>query len=260
MIQIEQIKQFFPPVIRDNRMYYKYMVKEYLQLLILDYLSTSSHIGKLTFIGGTNLRLTKGIDRFSEDLDFDCKDLSKDEFIEFTDDVLVFLRRNGYKVQIRDRKNDKLKAFRRNIYFPEFLFDLGLSGHKEERFLIKLESQDQNISYNRIITNIKGCGFYFPFPVPTDEVLAAMKISAMLSRQKGRDFYDVMFLLSQTTPDFDFLNRKIGISNMVDLKQSVKTILNLVDLNIKTKDFEHLLFNKTKSQQIIHFGKFFEEI
>ena len=87
-----------------------------------------------------------------------------------------------------------------------------------------------------------------------------MKISAMLSRLKGRDFYDVMFLLSQTTPDFDFLNRKIGIGNMVDLKQSVKTILNLVDLNIKTKDFEHLLFNKTKSQQIIHFGKFFEEI
>ncbi|MCK9626641.1 MAG: nucleotidyl transferase AbiEii/AbiGii toxin family protein [Bacteroidales bacterium] len=31
----------------------------------------------MTFIGGTNLRFVKGIDRFSEDLDFDCKDLSK---------------------------------------------------------------------------------------------------------------------------------------------------------------------------------------
>ena len=28
---------------------------------------------KIFFIGGTNLRLVKGIDRFSEDLDFDCK-------------------------------------------------------------------------------------------------------------------------------------------------------------------------------------------
>lgn len=260
MIQIEQIKQFFPPVIRDNRMYYKYMVKEYIQLLILDYLSTNPYIGKLTFIGGTNLRLIKGIDRFSEDLDFDCKDLSKDDFFKLTDDVLVFLRRNGYKVQIRDRENDKLNAFRRNIYFPEFLFDLGLSGHKEERFLIKLESQDQNIFYNRVNINIKGCGFYFPFPVPTDEVLAAMKISAMLSRQKGRDFYDVMFLLSQTLPDFDFLHRKIKIGNMCELKQSVKTMLNSVDLNKKTKDFEHLLFNKSKSKQIIHFGEFFEEL
>ncbi len=27
----------------------------------------------MTFIGGTNLRLAKGIDRFSEDLGFDCK-------------------------------------------------------------------------------------------------------------------------------------------------------------------------------------------
>lgn len=260
MIQIEQIKQFFPPIIQDSPIYYKYMVKEYLQLLILDYLSNSSYIGKLTFIGGTNLRLIKGIDRFSEDLDFDCKDLSKDDFFKLTDDVLVFLKRNGYKAQIRERKNDKLKAFRRNIYFPEFLFDLGLSGHREERFLIKIESQDQNISYKRIITKIKGCGFYFPFPVPTDEVLAAMKILAMLSRQKGRDFYDVIFLLSQTMPDFDFLNSKKSISNMFELKQSVKSMLHSVDLKIKTKDFEHLLFNKTKSKQILHFNEFFEEL
>lgn len=260
MIQIQQIKQFFPSIIKDNPIYHKYMIKEYLQLLILDYLSNSPHIGKLTFIGGTNLRLIKGIDRFSEDLDFDCKDLSKDDFFEITDDVLVFLKRNGYNAQIRDQKNDKLKAFRRSIYFPQFLFDLKLSGHREERFLIKIESQDQQIPYKRIITNIKGCGFYFPFPVPTDEVLLAMKILAMLSRQKGRDFYDVIFLFSQTLPDFDFLNTKKSISNMFQLKLSVRKMLNSVDLKLKTKDFEHLLFNKTKSNQILHFNDFFEEL
>ena len=58
------------------------MLKEYLQLLILDYLTTTPYIKKIALIGGTNLRLTKGIDRFSEDIDFDCKDLSKQEFID----------------------------------------------------------------------------------------------------------------------------------------------------------------------------------
>jgi len=129
MIQIEQIKQFFPAIIKDNPIFHKYMIKEYLQLLILDYLSQSPHIGKLTFIGGTNLRLIKGIDRFSEDLDFDCKDLSKDDFFKITDDVLVFLKRSGYNAQIRDRKNDKLTAFRRSIYFPHFLFRKSKSGN-----------------------------------------------------------------------------------------------------------------------------------
>jgi predicted nucleotidyltransferase component of viral defense system len=260
MIQLEQIKKYFPPQIQEKSVFNKYILKEYLQLLILDYLSTSPYIRKLTFIGGTSLRLVKGIDRFSEDLDFDCKDLSKDEFLEMTEKVLLFLRHNGYHVEAKDRKNDKLMAFRRNIYFPEFLFDLGLTGHREERFLIKIESQDQKISYQRMMTNIKGCGFFFPFPVPPDDVLCAMKISAMLSRRKGRDFYDVMFLLAQSKPDFTFLSVKNNISNLSELKQSVETMLRSVDLKMKAKDFEHLLFNQNNSKHILYFREFFSEL
>ncbi len=260
MIQIEQIKRFFPPFLQDNPVYYKYMLKEYIQLMILEYLSNKSYVEKLSFIGGTNLRLIKGIDRFSEDLDFDCKDLSKEEFYEITNDVVVYLKRNGYRVEIRDKNDNKLKAFRRNIYFPEFLFDLGLSGHREERFLIKIDSQDQQIEYPREIRNIKGCGLFFPFPVPPDEVLTAMKVSAMLSRQKGRDFYDTIFLLSQSVPDFDFLNEKSGIKNMDELKHAVYTMLQIVDLDKKTKDFEHLLFNKKNSKRILYFKEFIESL
>lgn len=260
MIQLEQIKKYFPPQIQEKPVFNKYILKEYLQLLILDYLSTSPYIRKLTFIGGTNLRLVKGIDRFSEDLDFDCKDLSKDEFMEMTEKVLLFLRHNGYRVETKDRKNGKLMAFRRNIYFPEFLFELGLTGHREERFLIKIESQDQKISYQRKMTNIKGCGFFFPFPVPPDDVLCAMKISAMLSRRKGRDFYDVMFLLAQSKPDFTFLSVKNNINNLSELKQSVETMLRSVDLKMKAKDFEHLLFNQNNSKRILYFREFFSEL
>ncbi|MDR2843654.1 MAG: nucleotidyl transferase AbiEii/AbiGii toxin family protein [Candidatus Symbiothrix sp.] len=127
MIQLEQIKPFFPAQITRNSAHQKYIVKEYIQLMILDYLSTTSYLGKITFIGGTNLRLVKGIDRFSEDLDFDCKDLSEQDFLEMTEGVLAFLQRSGLRVETRDKANSKLKAFRRNIYFPELLFDLGLS-------------------------------------------------------------------------------------------------------------------------------------
>lgn len=260
MIQIEFIKKYFPQHVQENFIFNKYILKEYVQLLILNYLSTTSYIRKLTFIGGTNLRLVKGIDRFSEDLDFDCKNLSKEEFIEMTENVLLFLKRNGFSAIAKDRTNDKLHAFSRSIHFPEFLFDLGLSGHREERFMIKIESQDQQVNYQPTVVNIKGCGFFFPFPVPPDSVLCSMKISALLSRQKGRDFYDVIFLLSQSKPDYNFLSQKCGINNLVELKQSIEETLKFVELKKKMKDFEHLLFNKNNSHQILRFEDFIREL
>lgn len=256
MIQIEQIRNYFPTQIREAAIFDKHILKEYLQLMIMDYLSSTVYIQKITFIGGTNLRLVKGIDRFSEDLDFDCKELSKDEFTQMTSGIIQFLERSGLRVESREKDSPKLTAFRCNIHFPELLFELKLSGHKEERFLIKVESQDQEIKYTSTIVDIKGCGYFFPFPVPSDGVLCSMKITAMLARAKGRDFYDLMFLLSQTKPDYDFLSQRCGISNLQEFKEATNKLLVTVDLNKKQKDFEHLLFNKTNSEKILRFGDF----
>ncbi|HEY5510067.1 MAG TPA: nucleotidyl transferase AbiEii/AbiGii toxin family protein [Prolixibacteraceae bacterium] len=260
MIQLELIKNYFPAEFSNNAFFQKHILKEYLQLLILDFLSTTPYIGKIVFIGGTNLRLVKGLDRFSEDLDFDCKELSKQDFLEMTDAVLQFLLRSGLRIEVRDRENERLKAFRRSIHFPELLFDFNLTGHRDERFLIKIEGQDQQISYQKVMVNIKGCGFYFPFPVPSDGVLCSMKLSAMLARQKGRDFYDAMFLLAQTKPDYSFLSKKLGIQNLDELKAATVEMLKTVDLNLKRRDFEHLLFNKKNSERILSVGEFFHEL
>lgn len=259
MIDLNVIKNFFPEQIRNSTFLGKSILKEYIQLLILDYLSTLQYVRKLTFIGGTCLRLVKGIDRFSEDLDFDCKEMNAEEFMQMSDDVMKFLRRNGYKVESKDKDSTKLMAFRKNIYFPEFLFDIELSKHRDERFLIKIEAQDQGVNYARENKNIKGCGFYFPFPVPPDTVLCAMKATALLERGKGRDFYDLMFLLGQTKPDYTFLEKRTGIKNASELKAEVRKRLKMTDLKVKTKDFEHLLFNRENSKLIIRFQEFFEE-
>jgi len=71
MVDLNLIKKYFPEQIRDNTLLGKSMMKEYIQLSILDYLSTTQYIRKLIFIGGTHLRMVMGIDRFAEDLDFD---------------------------------------------------------------------------------------------------------------------------------------------------------------------------------------------
>jgi predicted nucleotidyltransferase component of viral defense system len=140
------------------------------------------------------------------------------------------------------------------------LFELGLSGHKDERFMLKLESQDQGIPYEPTLGFIKGCGLFFSFPVPSDGVLCAMKIAAMLNRGKGRDYYDVMFLLAQTPPDYRFLAARCGIHDLPELKAAVETSLQSVDLSQKRKDFEHLLFHRDNSQRILHFRDFIQSL
>jgi hypothetical protein len=258
MIQLDTIKNFYPPPLRDNALLWKYMLKEYILIMILDYLSGTPYIRKLSFIGGNCIRLTKGIDRFSVDLDFDCKDLSWDEFLDMTDGVIRYLRQNGLNVEARDRDQSRLSAFRRNLVFPGFLHELGLSGHREERFLIKIEGEDQGVAYEPVMTNIKGCGFYFPFPTPPDGVLVAMKLGAMLDRKKGRDFYDVLFLLSQSKPDYGFLQQKSNVGDLESLKTRAAHVLEETDLALKRRDFEHLLFNRENSKRILHMQAFFE--
>jgi len=253
MIDIHYINSFFPSQMTSNAALQKHILKEYIQLMVLDYLSTTPYISKIAFIGGTNLRLIRGIDRFSEDLDFDCKNLTEQEFTDMTDHVVAFLKHSGLNVETRDKVNPRLTAYRRNLYFPSFLFDLGLTGHREERFLLKIEAQDQGTVYPVEMRHVQRCGFFFSFPTPSDAVLLSMKLSALLARAKGRDFYDCMFLMQYTKPSYEFLAGRVGISSPVQLADAIRERMATIDLNVKKRDFEHLLFNTHTADRILHF-------
>jgi len=250
MVDIYQLKNFYPKEISDNPNKVKHILKEYVELISLSFLSNTRQMSKLAFIGGTNLRLLKKIDRFSEDLDFDCKNFSKEEFLEMTDALVSHLRKQGFNVETKDKESEKLVAFRRSIIFPGLLYDLNLTGHKEERFLLKIEAQDQGIDYQKEIKQINLNGFNINVPVPPDDVLCSMKLSALIGRGKGRDFYDCMFLLQQTRPNFEFLKQKRNIDSFETLKNAIEELLKTTDLSNKEKDFDQLLFNSKNSEAI----------
>ena len=259
MIELSTILGFYPPQIANNVAFHKHILKEYVELLSLEYLSRSPYVPQLAFIDGTNLRLVYGIDRFSEDLDFDCKDFNENQFIEMTDRLIDYLRMNGLQAEPRDKANEKLTAFRRNIFFPELLFELGLSGHREESFLMKVDVQDQGVDYQPEMAMVNRCGFFFALPVPSQSVMLSMKLSALLTRAKGRDFYDTIFLWQRTNPDYGFLKLRSGIGNSDELRQALDSLLSRIDLNLKRRDFEHLLFNASRSDQVLYFEAFVKE-
>ena len=262
MIDISQLKAYYNhPAHENNVVFEKNILKEYLELLVLEYLSTTPHASKLSFIGGTNLRLVRGINRFSEDLDFDIHNLSEDEFIKMTDGIASFLRAQGLPVEIRDRVNPRLTAYRRSLYFPSLLYNLGLTGHKEERFLLKIEAQDQKVEYKPEFVDIRRNGFFFPILSPPQDVLLSMKLSALLNRAKGRDFYDTLYLWGQgAMPDYNFLKEKCGINNKESLAQSLNKLLAETDLDIKCRDFSHLIFNPRDAAKIKLFPRFISDL
>lgn len=252
MIDLQYIRGFYPPMIAENALFQKHIIKEYVELLALEWISRSVFAEKLIFIGGTNLRLIQGIDRFSEDLDFDCKNLSETEFMTLTDGLIRYLQLQGLEAVAKDKEETKLQAYRRNVYFPQLLFDLQVTGHREERFLMKIEAQDQGIMYPREMATVQRMGFYFPVAVPPLPVLLSMKISALIARQKGRDFYDTIFLWQRTQPDYAFLNKRCGITNKAQLVEKLKEVVKETNLNMKKRDFEHLLFEPSKAEIILH--------
>lgn len=256
MIDLDYIRSFFPPAIANNSRFDRYMLKEYIQLMALGHMATTPYISKIAFIGGTNLRLIQGIDRFSEDLDFDCKEMTETAFITMTDSVIRYLQKNNIRVEPRDTPNPKLTAFRRNLHFPQMMFDLGLTGHREERFLIKVEAQDQGVAYAPQLANVNRMGFFFNLQVPPIDVLCAMKLSAVLTRHKGRDFYDSLFLLSKTCPSYEFLKAKNDIDSLEALKSAVAAMQPTVDMEMKKRDFQHLLFQEENAERIIQFYDF----
>ena len=118
---------------------------------------------------------------------------------------------------------------------------------------MKIEAQDQGVDYAREMAIVQRNGFSFPVPVPPQSVLLSMKLCALLTRQKGRDFYDTMFLMQRTEPDYAFLRQQKGITNKEQLNAALRETIAKTDLKKKQKDFEHLLFDSRKSETIMRF-------
>lgn len=253
MIDLQYIRNFYPASIGENPRFDRLILKEYLQLLILDYIQMSRYAPLLTFIGGTCLRHVYGIDRFSEDLDFDCKQLTQDDFMAMTDDVITNLQRNGINAVARDKTSPRLTAFRRNIYFPELLFELNLSGHRDERLLVKIEAQDQGIDYEPQVVTINKLGFTFLLRCAPSDIICSMKIAALLGRGKGRDFYDLIFLSSFTKPNYAFLQARCGIADSAELKSALEDVLTRTNLQLKRQDFAHLVIDERQADKILLF-------
>jgi len=251
MLDINRILENFPPELQGKPQYYEYMIKEMFHFKMLNIMYNSQWAPKLSFIGGTNLRIIHKIERFSEDLYFDCFNLSKEEFLDITDTVITRFHDEGFDVNAEDRSSDlKLEAFRRTISFPRLMYNLKLTGHREKKFHIKIEAEAHHFGYTPDQTIIQKFNIMTQINTTPADILLSMKIAAMLDRQKGRDFYDVLFLWGKTWPNLKYLKEKLNINSIEALKKRILEVCDSVDFEMKSYDFEKLVYTPEEVKKV----------
>jgi len=256
MLSLKEIKAFYPESLHP---FERFTLREYLQYKILEIIFESPFASKLAFLGGTCLRIIYANTRFSEDLDFDNFHLSEEDFKGISGIVKSELEKLGYEAEIR---NVMKGAYHCYIRFPELLYQQGLSGHKEERILIQLDTEAHDFSYqpDKPILN-KFDVFTQIFSTP-EELLLAQKFYAIINRKrnKGRDFFDVTFLLSRgIKPNYEYLNFKLGIQSPDDLRNQTLEKCAALDMNEMAKDVEPFLFEAKDMKKVLLFPELLKQ-
>jgi len=250
MLSINQIKPFFP---EELHRFPDFMLKEYLQYKILEIIYESSVANRLCFLGGTCLRIVHDNRRFSEDLDFDNLSLTGEQFDQLAGEIEKKLRLQGYETKLKLVFKGAWHCY---IKFPRLLFDEGVSGHKQEKILIQIDTEPQDFHYEPQRHILNRFDVFTTILTTPIELLMAQQLYAVLNRprNKGRDFYDLIFLMSKNVrPDYHYLEAKMGVSNPGELKDALLHKIQSLNMAKMAKDVEPFLFNPTDVRKVEQF-------
>ncbi|HNK84454.1 MAG TPA: nucleotidyl transferase AbiEii/AbiGii toxin family protein, partial [Flavobacteriales bacterium] len=233
MISIDQIRNAYPDIGDGKDVF---LLKEYLQYRMLRLIYATQQGRKLVFLGGTCLRLVHDNPRFSEDLDFDNRGLDTAQFKALGEAVVAGLEREGYTVTMDIRSRT---AYRCKVRFPGLLFQQGMSGHAEQSVLIQFDTEPQRYAYEPELRTISKFGIAMTVPCCSPSLLLAQKCITILQRprNKGRDFYDVVFLLSRgIEPAMDYVHERTGVTDRTALAKALLDHCTKLDMKGQAED------------------------
>lgn len=256
MLSIEEIKKQYPS---DIHKFERGLLREYLQFLILEIIFSSSIATKLSFLGGTCLRIVYGVKRFSEDLDFDNNGLSSDEFSSLAKMIELELRKQGFDIETRITKR---KAIHCHVKFSNILFENRLSNMQTEKIDIQIDSFDQGYEYESELYLLNRFNVFKQIRVTPKSVILSQKLWTITqrSRAKGRDFYDILFLFQNTKPDMGFLNLKFATSSWLEVREKILESIKDIDWDLVASDVQPFLMNVEDSENIKLFVDYLKQL
>lgn len=256
MISIEQISTFYPP---SQQLMRRNILREYLQYKILGIIFRHELSARLSFLGGTALRLLHGNPRFSEDIDFDHVGLTDKEFLTIGKEVKKNLELEGYSVEL---DMVTTKALRCKLRFPKLLYDQELSPLESEKILIQLDTAAHGYSYNSESTILAKFDVFSVIRTTPMPILLSQKLYAVFNRPRtlGRDFFDITYLLALgVIPDYGYLKLKLGIESELALREHMEKKLGSLDFELLRKDLEPFVFDSHELSRVSGFKNYFAQ-
>lgn len=203
MITLAQLKPFAKKYNTNDATVFR----EYLQFLFLSRLYTYSKTRQIIFKGGTAIHLIFQAPRFSEDLDFTVV-MPVTEFRDVLTKTFSALENEG-QISFKERETLTGKRFLLSATLPdatlrsfinldfsfrEQVFEIENS-HLKPEYPILFTSEISHMSKNEIISE---------------------KIRAIMHRQKGRDIYDLWYLLANNAKiDLKLVSEKFKYHNEI---------------------------------------------
>jgi hypothetical protein len=209
------MKDYLKQILKEvrNPVLGRCLVREYLQVRLLQSLQDRGVFSTWAFQGGTALRLLYAMPRFSEDLDFALVEPgTADHFRDLVSNAGKHFEAENYNVGLRvsDTKTVKF-AF---VSFRGLLFELGLSAHAAEALSVRVEVDSNPPAGAGLASTIVRRHVILHVRHHDKASLFAGKLHAVLARRytKGRDIYDLLWYLSDRmwpAPNLELLNNAL---------------------------------------------------
>jgi len=173
------------------------VLREFLQVKFLTTLYHFPLCQNLSFIGGTSLRLLRGLDRFSEDLDFSLDSSNGYDPAKWMNKTKHDLQFAGLDVIVT--LNDNKTVHVAWIKVGEVLKNVGLAAMTNQKLSIKLEIDTRPPAGAQTLNRVIERHRMFAVRCYDMPSLMAGKLHALITRRycKGRDWYDFIWYRAQ---------------------------------------------------------------
>ena len=243
---LEEAKSNGLPIIKKRG-----VLREYLQVIILNSIYRHN-LGKFMFFtGGTALRYFYNMPRFSEDLDFDTVNLNFEEFKELLKHAKEGLLKEGFSSEISSEK-------RNNLYVGEFYFEdlMRLYQITDKRgldLMLKIEVYKPSWKLQSESGVLSLYGHNFSSVLLCKGNTFSEKLCALFNRRRGRDIYDTLFMLKKGFP----FNKDVLAANDIrgDVRELILTHLKMLskkDLNFLANQVKPFLFKEDDVELVLN--------
>ncbi|MEK7566013.1 MAG: nucleotidyl transferase AbiEii/AbiGii toxin family protein [Patescibacteria group bacterium] len=215
------------------------VVREYLQSKIIALIYREKIAQEIYFVGGTALHLLYGLDRFSEDLDFDVPEISRKDIKNLLRTVSGELKKENFRHDFYTNLKENKDYF--ELRFPEILSAGQVSADKDEKLMIKLDFEASWGKQTSETVFLNRFGFLASVVTKTQGQFMVEKLAAVVGRAEieGRDIYDLVWLYAQgARPDAKFAkNNGYDIKELIKKAQEKYSLAKLSVLKLKLAPF-----------------------